>query len=289
MSQIDNKIMPHMSSEGDSIGVLGETGRTGSMVCDLILRQYQSPWNKKNHFFCLGPSFSSKSVYNIYDVVSNNDLLIDFSLGALTQSIVDILLQNPKPLVFCVSNPPFSLESPDSPLVLLGKKTAVLLAPNTSFISYIQQKLSKLLGFMFGAHYDIDVTDIHHNLKKDSPSGTSKALAASIVQGAKLNGIELSSGLIPEGGENFSRHGHVCLFSPRRGKSPVCHEVSFTNQWENFSLTQEVWSYELFAKGAMDLAYWLRDQKPGLYTLDDVYGSFFQEAIKEVFNKNLIN
>lgn len=274
--------------EEKSIGVLGETGRTGSMVCDLILRQYQSPWNKTNHFFRLGPSFSSKSVYNLYDVVSTNDLLIDFSAGTLTQSIVDTLLITPKPLVFCVSNPPFDVMAEDSPLRKLGKKTAVLLAPNTSFLSYIQQKFSQFLSFMVSQNYDIDITDVHHHLKKDAPSGTSKALANAIVHGAKLNGVDLTSGSLPPEGKDFSRHGHVCLFSPRQGKSPVCHNVSFTNQWERFEIVQEVWSYELFAKGAIDLAYWLRDQKPGLYTLDDVYGKYLEEGIGKIFGKNVV-
>lgn len=274
-------MMSYMSVEEKSIGVLGETGRTGSMVCDLILRQYQSPWNKGHHFFRLGPSFSQKSVYNLYDVVSSNDLLIDFSLGTLTKSIVDTLMTNPKPLVFCVSNPPFMPQDPDSPLMELGKKTAVLLAPNTSFVSYIQQKFAQLASFMLSSQYDIDIVDVHHHLKKDAPSGTSKALAEAILQGAKSNGITLSSGPLPEEGPNFSRHHHVCLFSPRRGHHPVHHDVSFTNQWESLHIEQEVWSYELFAKSAIDLAYWLRDQKAGLYTLDDVYGHFFQEAIQK--------
>jgi 4-hydroxy-tetrahydrodipicolinate reductase len=50
------------------------------------------------------------------------------------------------------------------------------------------------------------------------------------------------------------------------------HTVVFTNIGERVELTHKASSRDTFANGAIRAAVWLENQKPGLYSMQDVLG-----------------
>ena len=113
--------------------------------------------------------------------------------------------------------------------------------------------------------YDIELTETHHNGKRDAPSGTAKTILDDIddVRGEapRTHGRE---GIQPreddEIGVLVSRLGDV------RGE----HEVRLGGNDEVLTIGHRAEDRAVFAAGALDAAVWLSTQNPGWYTFGDV-------------------
>ena len=86
----------------------------------------------------------------------------------------------------------------------------VLVAPNTSIGVTVMAHLLELASAALGAHYDVEISEAHHRMKRDAPSGTALALGE-VVAGAR--GETLESLAV------FDRHG--ALMPRRRGQHRV--------------------------------------------------------------------
>lgn len=129
-----------------------------------------------------------------------------------------------------------------------------LFSPNFSLgvlIFYALVKQAAYLAHRSG-EYAVAGWELHHAAKKDSPSGTAKALHA-------LLQTEWRSDPIP----SFS--------SIRCGHLPGTHTVLFNSPYDTLSLTHEAHSREGFAKGALFAAKWLWG-KSGFFTIEDLAG-----------------
>src|SRR5262249_46997881 len=102
--------------------------------------------------------------------------------------------------------------------------------------------------------YDLEIVEMHHNQKKDVPSGTARTLAeiAGKVRGQKL--------------ENVPVH------SLRGGDVVGDHTVVFATGGERVELVHKASSRDTFAGGALRAAEWVMSKPPGLYTMQDVLG-----------------
>lgn len=100
--------------------------------------------------------------------------------------------------------------------------------------------------------WDFHVDEVHHNAKKDRPSGTA------ILLDSKLSGV--LGRKLPE--PNSIRGGGV----------PGIHQVWAMGQEEVLVLQHTAFNRGVFARGAIRAARWLFDkQQPGLYDLSDLY------------------
>jgi 4-hydroxy-tetrahydrodipicolinate reductase len=118
--------------------------------------------------------------------------------------------------------------------------------------------------------YDSEIVEIHHNMKKDSPSGTAQTLADSVRRG-KNGGTFI-----------YGRHGLVGERKPeeigvhavRGGDVVGDHTVLFLGAGERIELVHRVTSRDAFAQGAVVAARWLVSNKKsaGLYDMRDVLG-----------------
>jgi len=104
--------------------------------------------------------------------------------------------------------------------------------------------------------YDVAGIDMHHNRKKDSPSGTSLRIARTIE-------------------ENMERIDKVPFSSIRIGSIPGTHTVLFDSPYDTISITHEARSREGFAEGAVQAAEWLSGRK-GFYTFADCMQEIIQ-------------
>lgn len=112
--------------------------------------------------------------------------------------------------------------------------------------------------------YDVEVTETHHNRKRDAPSGTAHALIDAIE--AVRGDAERVHGRY---GEQPREPGEIGVHARRAGGVNGEHEVLLAGDDELLTLTHRAESRQVFAAGAIDAAVWLAGQRPGRYDFAD--------------------
>lgn len=129
----------------------------------------------------------------------------------------------------------------------LGREAAVVqsfnFATGVNVLKMILRDYAPLLS-----DWDLEVSETHHNKKKDAPSGT-----AILLRDAT--------------GRNCPTH------SLRLGGVPGDHSVTFANDGEVLTFTHRALARNVFAIGALRAAVFAATAKPGLYTFEDVLKS----------------
>jgi 4-hydroxy-tetrahydrodipicolinate reductase len=116
--------------------------------------------------------------------------------------------------------------------------------------------------------FDAEIVEIHHNKKKDSPSGTASRLAEAIAAARP-------SSLLVHG-----RHGivgprkreEIGMHSLRGGDVVGEHTVIFAGEGERFELTHRAHSRRTMARGTLRAIHFIHQKGPGFYTMADVLG-----------------
>lgn len=145
----------------------------------------------------------------------------------------------------------------------------IVFAPNMSVGVNLLFALCDKVARLLGDDYDIEVVEMHHNLKKDAPSGTAARLGEILCEARGLSY------------EKDTRHGRVGMpgartkheigmHSLRGGDVVGDHTVIFATSGERIELTHKASSRETFAKGAIRAVRFLQDAKAGLYDMQDV-------------------
>jgi 4-hydroxy-tetrahydrodipicolinate reductase len=113
--------------------------------------------------------------------------------------------------------------------------------------------------------YDVGGLEIHHNEKKDSPSGTAMTLAKKLVQEIhrkkRVQYDKINKTPSPD---------EIHFASLRMGSVPGTHSVYFDSSADRITLTHEAKGREGFSLGAVVAAEWLQGKK-GIYTMEDVF------------------
>ena len=123
---------------------------------------------------------------------------------------------------------------------------------------------AKVLG---NAGYDIELVERHHNQKVDAPSGTALALADSINEalGGAYHYVYDRSQV------RQKRDSREIGISAVRGGTIVGeHEVIFAGTDEVIEFKHTAYSRNVFAKGAVEAAKFLKGKTPGMYDMGDV-------------------
>ena len=153
-------------------------------------------------------------------------------------------------------------------------KIPVIFSPNYSVGVNTLFWLTKKAAEILGPDYDAEVIEVHHRLKKDSPSGTARRLVEVLDE---VYGLDY---------DKDTRHGRVGMTGERsrsevgvhavRGGDVVGdHTVMLAAPGDRLELVHRASSRETFARGALRAALWARDQRnnlPGLYDMQDVLG-----------------
>ena len=152
----------------------------------------------------------------------------------------------------------------------LAKKTPIFWSPNMSVGVNALLKLLPDLTKTLGEDYDIEVMEIHHNRKKDSPSGTALRLGECVAEARDWSLGETAcyhrEGII---GERPKKE--IGMQTLRGGDVVGVHTVYYFGAGERIEVTHQAHSRENFAQGALRAARWLFSKEPGtLYSMQDV-------------------
>ncbi|MCU4717446.1 4-hydroxy-tetrahydrodipicolinate reductase [Halapricum hydrolyticum] len=114
--------------------------------------------------------------------------------------------------------------------------------------------------------YDIEVTETHHNGKRDAPSGTANTILEEIQDAREADFEEVygREGIQPREEEEIGVH--VRRAGDIRGE----HEVMLAGNDEVVTLAHRAEDRGVFAAGAIDAAVWLSEQESGWYEFSDV-------------------
>lgn len=194
---------------------------------------------------------------------SKADVVVDFSEPAASLQYLAAAQQAQKPILIGTTG--FST-SQRNLIINASGKIPILLTPNTSPGITVMQKLLEDAAKALGLDYDVEIIDIHHNAKKDSPSGTALALAGIIAK----SGDHFISNDYHRDGERTK--GAIGINSLRAGAYIGEHDVLFASKKECLKISHQSFDRSLFAEGALKAAEWLKNQSPGLYNMRDVLG-----------------
>ena len=122
----------------------------------------------------------------------------------------------------------------------------------------VNKTLAKLMNTQ--PDYEIEMTEIHHTQKLDSPSGTAIALADGIIEN-----VDRKSSW----SENKPGEESILIHAKRERDVPGMHIVNYENEIDKIEIKHEAKGRIGFATGAVLAAEWLLD-KPGVYTMKDL-------------------
>jgi 4-hydroxy-tetrahydrodipicolinate reductase len=152
-------------------------------------------------------------------------------------------------------------------------RVAVLLSPNFSvgvnLLFWLTEKTSAILG----PEFDPEIVELHHRLKKDSPSGTAKRLGEIVAKTRSLQ-YDDAARHGREGLAGERSRSEIGVHAVRGGDIVGDHTVYFAGIGERIELTHRASSRDTFAKGALRAADWLIGKPPGWYEMRDVLGLY---------------
>lgn len=259
------------------IGISGAAGRMGKELIQAIyateslelsqaLVEPNSSLNGKNISTHLGIANSSINFSGA--LTENMQVLIDFSLPDASIKNLDFCIEHKLPLVIGTTG--FS-EEQKGKIEAGGKKIPIILAPNMSVGVNVCLQLVNMATKLLGAEYDIEILDIHHRHKIDSPSGTALALGEAVAEarGEKLAEVAIYERHSKREARGKNQIGFACM---RMGDYVGEHRVIFSTLGETVEIVHKASSRATFAMGALRAAVWLLDKPAGFYNMQDVLG-----------------
>ncbi|AJC88310.1 4-hydroxy-tetrahydrodipicolinate reductase [Campylobacter insulaenigrae] len=239
-----------------NIGIHGSKGRMGIQI-DLCLKDQMDV--KASAFFDQGSDYEA--------FFKKSDVIIDFSTPQGCENLISYARSNPKPLVIGTTG----LNSKQYELLQSASITMpILYATNMSLGIAVLKKLSFLASEIL-RDFDIEIVEMHHNKKKDAPSGTAMTLGEYVAKARNLNldqvRISGRDGLIGARSKD-----EIAIMSLRGGDIVGSHRVGFYNEGEFIELNHTATSRATFAMGAIRCAKWIVAQDNGLYDINDCLG-----------------
>ena len=204
---------------------------------------------------------------SLKELFSSCDVVIDFSVAAASLELINYARTNPKALVIGTTG----LGAQGENLINLASNSMpILQATNMSLGVAVLNKLSKLASKAL-EDFDIEICEMHHRRKVDSPSGTALTLATSVAQARNLdiNKVRVSG---RDGQIGARSKDEIAVMSLRGGDIVGRHTVGFYNDGEFIELNHTATSRATFAKGAIKAAIWLANKEPKRYSIDDCLG-----------------
>ena len=199
--------------------------------------------------------------------ISNVDVIIDFSSPAAVMQILNKCADQKKPIVIGTTG---ITEEQKKIINEISEIIPILHPPNMSLGMNLLFKLTEIAATALDTSYDVEIFEAHHRFKKDAPSGTAKKLVEAVRNMKGLENAREVTGRDGIVGERSDKE--IGVFAMRGGDIVGEHTVFFTAIGERIELTHRATNREIFARGAVKGAEFLKGKKPGLYNMFDVLG-----------------
>lgn len=209
-----------------------------------------------------------KITSNIEECIKDAHVLVDFTNCQATLNHLEAAQQHKKGIVIGTTG-----FSPEQINIIqdASKNIPVVLSPNMSLgintLFYLVRRAAQILG----EDYQVEILEIHHDKKKDAPSGTAIQFGRIVadVRGQPFEEVAV-----------FGRHGitgerrkeEIGITALRLADVVGDHIVMFGISGERIELCHRNSSRKTYASGALRAAHFIAGKKNGLFTMADVLG-----------------
>lgn len=239
-----------------AIGIFGSKGRMGQAIADAIAT---SPDGLS---FAGGVDAGDSGAA----LAGLADVLIDFSAPAALEEHLNLAIAARTPIVIGTTG----LEERHHWLIdEAANDIAILQTGNTSLGVTLLAALVREAAARLGPDWDIEIVETHHRMKVDAPSGTALLLGEAAAKGravaladTKVSGRDGITGARDRGSIGFA--------ALRGGTVAGDHSVMFLGDAERLTLSHLAENRSIFARGALKAALWLKGQRAGRYSMNDV-------------------
>lgn len=180
------------------------------------------------------------------EALAGADVVVDFSSAAALGELLASCERTARPLVCCTTGLD---EAQRARLREAARALPVVYAANTSVGVQVMKQVLDLAARLLGPAYEVALVETHHRHKRDAPSGTALALAASL---------------------HAAGVAHVDTHSLRGGDVVGDHIVTFMGPGDRLEITHRATDRATFAEGALRAARWVVGRPAGCYDMGDV-------------------
>lgn len=208
-------------------GVVGVNGKMGKEIVE--------------YFTLMGDELVTKIDVNLEEIKEAPDVILDFSNRSALEKTIQLCNKFSCPLVIGTT----ALTDNDfETLRELSEKVSVVQSYNFSEGINIIKAILENFGKYFDA-WDSSIVEIHHNKKKDAPSGTAIILKNALGKELQISSLRIG-GIFGE------------------------HTIFFANDGEVVEISHKALSRRAFSIGARKAALFSLTKKNGLYSFSDV-------------------
>jgi len=191
-------------------------------------------------------------------------VVIDFSIAEAVPKLVEWCCSRKLPLVMCTTA---LSDETTAQLRRASEIVPIFQSANMSLgINLMLSLLERASAVLGDTGFDIEIIEKHHNRKVDAPSGTAYMLANELNKSGRFD-------IVTDRTQRRERRpkNEIGISAIRGGSIVGEHAVLFAGQDEVLEVSHTVYSRDAFANGALKAAEFIANQKPGLYTMDDLF------------------
>ncbi|MEO7068185.1 MAG: 4-hydroxy-tetrahydrodipicolinate reductase [Rhodanobacter sp.] len=255
------------------IAINGASGRMGGALLDLLgaddrfqlVHAVVAPHSALSGTPVFGADSSSVRYVADWASAPAMDVVIDFSTPDGLLATLNFCVARGVALVSGTTGVSAVLEEK---LTAAGNHIALLRAANFSLAIAVLTRLLRNAAAALPT-WDIEIVEAHHSRKQDAPSGTALALgrAAAAARETKLESVATYG----RAGKHGARVAGTIGFASVRGGDIVGeHQAMLIGTGERLELTHRATDRSIFARGALQAAFWLSQRDAGVWQIDDV-------------------
>ncbi len=234
------------------VAISGITGRMGKSILPL-LKEFKD-------IKLIGGIDKEKGFDNLSDIPH---VIIDFSNHSFAKNLLEYALKNNCKLVIGTTG---HTDEEEKAIENASEKIAIFKSSNMSIGINVMNILLKEAVEILGESTDIEIVEMHHNKKKDAPSGTAKMFYQTIKD-VLINAVPVYG----RRGDNAERiKNEIGIHSIRAGGIFGMHNVIFANDDEILELKHTALSRRAFARGALIATEFIFKKEKGLYSMLDL-------------------
>lgn len=264
-----------------AIAVHGATGRMGRSVLAVVLADPQAQLvaaiEREGHAalgsdagLLAGRSDASGVAVgaDLDGALERSQVVIDFSAPEATRALLARCTQRRVAAVVGTTGMDAATKQA---LQALAAVAPVVYAPNFSVGVNVLWALCERAVQLCGDEFDLELIEMHHGRKVDSPSGTAVKLLEVV---ARARGLDPASDAVHgrAGLVGARRRSEIGVHALRGGDVVGDHTLVMAGPGERLELTHRAHGREIFARGAVRAAHWVAGRGPGLYDMSDVLG-----------------
>ncbi|RYZ95872.1 MAG: 4-hydroxy-tetrahydrodipicolinate reductase [Sphingobacteriaceae bacterium] len=211
---------------------------------------------------------------NLHDLTAENlqkaDVAIEFTMPASVKGNMQACIDAGLPIV--VGTTGWYDDIPQVKQECELKNASLIYGSNYSVGVNIFFKLNQVLAKLMNnyTYYDVQVEEIHHTQKMDSPSGTAITIAEGIIDNLDSKKEWANILIADTPGEDTIQKDQLLIESHRIDSVPGTHTVIYDSEVDTIEIKHTAHNRNGFALGAVLAAEWIQDKK-GFYSVKDMF------------------